>query len=79
MRTLDQIIRKLRQLQNEYIDQGYGDIHDQIYYQIVGAYDEYEENENDESLLKELNELVDQLESHLNYIKNKPEFNWIFG
>lgn len=79
MRTLDQIIRKLHDLKDEYDDQGYGDIHDQIYYQIEGAREDYHMNEKDESLLKELNELVDQLESHLNYIKNKPEFNWIFG
>lgn len=76
MRTLDQIISKLRVLRDEYDDQGYGDVHDQIQYQIEGA---YEEDENDEALIGELNELVDQLESHLDYIKNKPEFNWIYG
>ena len=79
MRNLEEIVKKFKELRDEYDDYGYGDIHDLIHYQLEGIYDDYDENEQDEKLLKDLNELVDQLESHLYYITNKPEFKWIFG
>ena len=79
MRTLEQIIERFNELKDEYDEYGYGDVHDQIYYQVCGALEDYEENEKDEALLKDLNELVDQLESHLYYITNLPDFKWIYG
>ena len=75
MRTLEQIIDKLYEIKDEYQDYGYGEIHDEIYYQIKGAL----EYDMDEALIKQLDELTEQLESHLYYITNTPEFNWIFG
>lgn len=79
MRTLDQITKKLRELRDEYDAYGYGETHDLIHYQLEGIYSDYDEAENDEVLIKRLNDLTDQLESHLYYITNLPEFDWIFG
>ena len=79
MRTLEEIVKKFRELRDEYDEYGYGDIHDQIHYQLEGIFDDYDETEQDEALMRNLNELVDQLESHLYYITNLPDFNWIYG
>lgn len=77
MRTLEQIVLRLKELKEEYLDYD-GKIYDAIYYQINGIYDDYEENEGDEDLIRELDLLVDHLEIHLNYIKTAPKFNWIY-
>lgn len=77
MRNLDEIIEKFIELKDEFEDYGYGEIHDNIYAQLMGI--DYENDKDDEALIRDLNELVDQLESHLYYITNTPDFNWIFG
>ena len=77
MRTLDEIERRLWELKDDSVEYD-EDIHDDIYYQLVGLSEGYDD-ENDEALMRDLNELVDQLEAHINYLKNKPKFNWIFG
>ena len=77
MRTLDEIERKLWELKDDSVEYD-EDIHDDIYYQLVGLSEGYDD-ENDEALMRDLNELVDQLEAHMKYLKNKPKFNWIFG
>lgn len=83
MRTLEQIIEQLNKLQNAFDYLGEDEIHDQIYYQISGIFDEYELNETDENLITELNLLVDQLERYYIAITAGPskvaDFNWIFG
>jgi hypothetical protein len=77
MRTLEQIVLRFKELKEEYIDHD-GKIYDAIHYQLSGIYDDYEENEGDEDLIRKLNMLVDHLEIHLNYIKTAPKFNWIY-
>lgn len=77
MRTVDQLIDKLRDIKDGYQECGYGELHDEIYYQIKGAID-YKDMMDDD-LIKQLDDLTDHLESHLNYVKNEPEFNWVFG
>jgi hypothetical protein len=77
MRTLDEIERKLWELKDEYVDYD-EDIFDNIYYQLCGLAEGYDD-ESDEALMRDLNELVDQLQTHLDYLKKKPDFNWIFG
>ena len=72
MRTLDEIERKLWELKDDSVEYD-EDIHDDIYYQLVGLSEGYDD-ENDEALMRDLNELVDQLEAHMNYLKNKPKF-----
>ena len=77
MRNLDQIIEKLLELRDAYDDQGFPEMHDNIHVQIISI--DYDQDQDDENLINELNQLVDQLDSHLNYVKNLPDFNWIFG
>jgi dissimilatory sulfite reductase (desulfoviridin) alpha/beta subunit len=79
MRNLETIVKDLRRIRDEYDEYGYGDIHDQIHYQLEGIFDDYDEAEQDEALIRNLNVLVEQLEAHLYYITNLPEFNWIYG
>jgi hypothetical protein len=81
MRTLEQIIEKFNELKDEYYEMGnsFRDIHDYIYGQTCGVLENYAANEKDEDLLQDLNELVDQLESHLDRISNSPDFKWIYG
>lgn len=75
MRTLNQIVKRLVELKNEFTEYD-EDIHDNIYYQLRGI---AESDEDDEALIRDLNELVDQLEKHLDNLKHTPNFNWIFG
>ena len=81
MRTLEQIIERFNELKDEYDEMGnfFGDIHDHIHWQTCGVVENYGANEKDKDLLQDLNELIDQLESHLNNISNSPDFKWIYG
>ena len=75
MRDFDEIVSALINLKDEFLD--YDDsIYDNIYYQLVGL---EEDDANDEKLMADMNMLVDQLEVYLHQLKNKPNFNWIFG
>lgn len=73
MRTLNQIVDRLWELKDEFVEYD-GEIHDNIYYQLEGI---AESDDDDEALIKDLNELVDQLEKYLEALKTN--FNWIFG
>ena len=75
MKTLNQIAERLYELKDEFVEYD-EDIHDNIYYQLDGI---AESDDDDEALIKDLNELVDQLEKYLESLKTTPNFNWIFG
>lgn len=77
MRSKYEIRNKLVEIRDTYEEYGYHDTHDMVHYQVTGL-DEYWE-EVDDDLLRQLNVLVDELESHLYFITNEPEINWIYG
>jgi hypothetical protein len=78
MRTLNQIVNKLWELKDEFVEYDADDVHDNIYYQLLGIA-ETEDIEDDEALMKELDELVTELEKYLESLKSTPNFNWIFA
>jgi hypothetical protein len=78
MRTLNQIVNKLWELKDEFVEYDADDVHDNIYYQLLGIA-ETKDVEDDEALMKDLNDLVDQLEKYLESLKTTPNFNWIFA
>ena len=79
MRNLKQITDRLYELKDQFQDLDEGYLHDDIYVQIMGIFDDYEENEKDENLLIDLNEMVDQLEKYLKALENFQNIKWIFG
>lgn len=77
MRSKEEIYKALKRLRDEFAEHEDLDTYDNIYYQISGLNEDW--NDIDEDLLKSLNELTDSLELHIKWIKHKPELNWIYG
>lgn len=77
MRSKEEIYDKLREIRDTYEEYGYHDTHDFVHYQVKGMAEDWDEI--DEDLQRKLDNLVDELESHLYYITNEPDINWIYG
>jgi hypothetical protein len=77
MRSKEEIYNKLREFRDTYDEYGYHDLHDQVYYQISGMNEDWDEM--DEDLQRKLSNLVDEIESHIYFITNEPDVNWIYG
>jgi hypothetical protein len=79
MKNLEQITKRLYELKDEFQELGEGYLHDEIYIQIQGIFDDYEINETDENLLIDLNNMVKRLEKYLKALKEFTNVKWIFG
>jgi hypothetical protein len=79
MRNLKQVVDRLYELKDEFQDLGEGYLHDDIYIQIKGILDDYDLNEEDESLLVELNQMVNELEKYAKALERFSNIKWIFG
>lgn len=79
MRNLKQVADRLYELKDQFQDLGEGYLHDDIYIQIQGIFDDYELNEEDENLLIDLNEMVNELEKYAKALERFSNIKWIFG